>query len=216
MLSAENSIWEMPMSTDFAPLTKIAAVDLFDGRLAKFGVREHIVQNETTKSRRCLTDGRNYVWVYMDDEDLVACFTRYMSNGAPGKILNAIAEAFDSDIVSEYEPQFWGFDTQEEWDAVQEELAQEGREQSYVSILRYLRGEPNDIRPGTIGMTMAEIAKKLVEENPELLQARNKEKLLSGIDTIYHREYTVSVTLSEADRAAALMFVTHEDDLPSA
>ena len=28
---------------------------------------------------------------------------------------HAIAEAFDTGIVSEHEPQFWGFDTQEEW-----------------------------------------------------------------------------------------------------
>jgi hypothetical protein len=32
--------------------------------------------------------------------------TRYRPNGARGKILNAIAEAFDIDVFSEYEPQF--------------------------------------------------------------------------------------------------------------
>jgi hypothetical protein len=41
------------------------------------------------------------------------------------KILQAICEAFDADIFSEYEPQFWGFDTQEEWDAWQRAIAKE-------------------------------------------------------------------------------------------
>ena len=37
---------------------------------------------------------------------------------APEKeIFHAIAEAFDTKIVSEYQPEFRGFDTQEEWDA---------------------------------------------------------------------------------------------------
>jgi len=137
------------MSTDFVPLMEIAACDLFDNRLNDFGVREHIKPDVTTKTARCLTDGRNYLWVYVDDEGVVTSFSRYGAN-APGKLLNAIAEAFDTDIVSEYEPQFWGFDTQEEWDAAMEKMSQECDESFYADIVRYLRGEPNDIRPGTI------------------------------------------------------------------
>jgi hypothetical protein len=47
----------------------------------------------------------------------------------PGYILTAISDGFDVDIVSEYEPQFWGFDTQEEWDARMEEMSRKDKEE---------------------------------------------------------------------------------------
>jgi hypothetical protein len=91
------------MSTDYALLKKVTASALFDGSLEKFGVHEHIKPDETSKDRRSLTDGRNFLWVYIND---VSCLTRYFPKGAPGKILNAIAQALDTDIVSEHESQF--------------------------------------------------------------------------------------------------------------
>jgi hypothetical protein len=201
------------MSTDYALLRKVSARDLFDGRLETFGVREEIVSS-TTERQRFLTDGRNHMWAYIDDDGLVACITRYASGGAPGKILNAIAEAFDTDIVSEHEPQFWGFDTQEEWDACMEQMSKEYDERFYLELLKYLRGEPNDIGPGTVGMTRAKIAKELVEIDPALLLLTNKDKLLSQIDTIHDREHTVKITLSPEQQAAVILSVTNEDDLP--
>jgi len=78
------------MSTDYRPLKKISASSLFDGRLEKFDVREHIKPDKTTEKERCLTDGRNYVWVYIDDDGFVDILTRYGAN-APVKILNAVA-----------------------------------------------------------------------------------------------------------------------------
>ena len=53
----------------FALLKKVRACDLFDGRLEAFGVREKIVPDETTEQERCLTDGRNHLWVYINDDD---------------------------------------------------------------------------------------------------------------------------------------------------
>jgi hypothetical protein len=63
--------------------------------------------------------------VSIDDDGFVSGLTRYAPNGDPGKILNALANVFDTDIVSEYEPQYWGFDTQEEWDAAMERFTAE-------------------------------------------------------------------------------------------
>jgi hypothetical protein len=138
------------MSTSYCLLKKVRACELFDGRLEAFGIREH-VNDETTERRRCLTDGRNYVWVCMDESgDWVEVLTRYAGN-ASGKILNAVAEAFETDIVSEYEPQFWGFDTQEEWDAWQNELAREHEKEFCAALLKFLRGESHGIRRGTNG-----------------------------------------------------------------
>ena len=197
------------MSTDFRPLKHIAATDMFDGRLEAFGVREHF-NVDTTDTSRMLTDGRNYLWVYVRD-DLVAAFTRYAPNGSPGKILSAIAEAFDVDIVSEYEPQFWGFDTEEEWQAAEAAIAKEYDEQFFAEILKYLKGEPHDIRPGSVGMQTAEHAKKLVEEDPTLLLPANKSKFRDAIET-----YNLIITLSPEDLSSAEMIATHEDDLPKA
>jgi hypothetical protein len=206
---------EWPMSTDYAPFEKVTASALFDGSLEKFGVREHVKPDETSKNSRCLTDGRNFLWVYIDDAGLVTCLSRYGAN-APGKILNAIAQAFDTDIFSEYEPQFWGFDTQEEWDAAMEQMGKESEEKFYVSVINYVRGQPNDILPGTIGACKADIAKKLVEEDPTLLAEEHKARFLDKMNSIYDRDHAVKITLTQEDIALATMLATHEDDLPSA
>ena len=200
------------MSTHYAPFNKIRARDLFDGRLEKFGIREQLTAG-TTETSKCLTDGRNYLRVYINDAGFVGGFRRYSPNGAPGKILNAIAQTFDTDIFSEYEPQYWGFDIQEKWDAWQEKLAKEHHEKFHAELLKYLRGEPNDIQPGTVGMGWAEKAKKLVENDPTLLLSENKDKLLNAV---YDRDHAVIVTLSPEDIALAEMIATHEDDLPKA
>ena len=198
------------MSTDYRPLEKVQACDLFDGRLEAFGVRERIKPDETTEQRRCLTDGRNYLWVYINDDGQISFFTRYFPGGNPGKILKAIAEACDTDIVSEYEPQFWGFETQEKWDASEEELSRKQRDRFHNELLKYVRGEPYDIRPGTTAMIWAEIAKRLVENDPELLLPENKEKLRSEIDAVYDREPAVRVTLTPEQAAARAL----EDGVP--
>src|SRR5262245_3640210 len=150
MVQATNSK-ESAMSTNYRPLEKIAACDLFDGRLEEFNIREHIKPDETTERERCLTDGRrNYLWVHIHDDGFVS-FTRYMPNGDPEKILAAVAEAFDTDIVSEYEPQYWGFDTEEEWEAAERKITEESKRKFYIELLKYCRGEASDIEPGTNG-----------------------------------------------------------------
>ena len=99
-----------------------------------------------------------------------------------GQTLSVLAEVFDTDIVSEHEPRFWGFDSQEEWDADREQRARENRDRFYLKIINYLRGERNtdEIRPGTIGERLSQIAQKLVERDPSLLQPEAKEKLMAS------------------------------------
>jgi hypothetical protein len=199
------------MSTDFIFSEKINACDLFDGRLEKFGVREDISVDKTSEKARCITDGRNYLWVWINDAGVVSGFTRYGLANMPGKILKAIAEVFETDIFSEHEPQYWGFDTQGEWDAAMEQLAKKERERFYSEIVKYLRGEPHDILPSTVGMAKAEIAKKLVDENPELLSPENKNQLMSKMESHYLRDEVVIIP-SRSEMAE--MMGDHEDDLP--
>jgi hypothetical protein len=51
--------------------------------------------------------------VSIDDDRVVAVFTRYGRNDTHA-IFAAVAEAFETEIFSEDEPQFWGFETNEE------------------------------------------------------------------------------------------------------
>lgn len=203
------------MSTDYCLIKKVSARDLFDGRLDEYGIREHIKQGETNEKKRWLTDSENYLPVSIDDDGFVSILTRYGGN-ATGKIFNAIADAFDTDIVSEREPQFWGFQTDEEWDDWWEEIAREGDEKYYIELLKYLRGDDHDIKPGTIGMIKAKIAAELVEKDQTLLLPENKAKLLTEIESIYDRDHVVRVTLDPQQTAFADMLATHKDDLPRA
>ena len=203
------------MSTSYRPLKEISAQDLFDGRLEELGIREHAAVDSNERSR-CLTDGRNYLWVYIDERGNISDLVRYAPNGAPGKIMNAIGQVSETYIASEYEAKYWGFDTEEEWEAFQEKLSKEGRDEFYVDLMKFLRNEPHDFRPGTNGMTMADLAKTLVEKDPSLLNPENREKLLAKIDEVFLGEHAIQVKLTPEDIAVAEMRVTHEDDLPQA
>jgi hypothetical protein len=179
------------MSISFRLLQRVRACDLFDGRLDAFYVRESVHPVQTTKEKRCLTDGRNYLWVFIDDDGFVSSLTRWAPNGDPSEILDAIAVTLDTGIVSEYEPQYWGFDTMEEWDAAEKKLSAElkkAEKKFHRELLKYLRGERNNIKPGTVEMQEAEIAKKLVETDPTLLLPTKYDQLRKEINSVYARD----------------------------
>jgi hypothetical protein len=183
------------MSTNFILRPAVSVLDLFDGRLKKFGIQEHVPPEPITGAR-CLTDGRNSLWVYLTKNGLVSLLTQYGTD-VPDKILDAIGEAFGTEIFAEHDPR--GYDTKEEWDAAMQEIADRHREELYTDVCAYVRGEPNDIQSGTIGGIKAEIAKMLVEQDPALLSWDNADKLLAEMEVIYDRDHTLSVTLSPED-----------------
>jgi len=203
------------MSTDYKPMQKIRAADLFDGRLETFGVREHIVQ-DTTDDRKCLTDGRNYLWVWIDKEGFVLALTRYFPNGSPSKILRAIAAIFDTDIFSEHEPQYWGFESQKEWDADLKEMAREQEDEFYGELIKFVSGQPADIGEGTIGWIKAQIAKELVKDDPRLSLPEERERLMKDVEAVWRRDHCNTAKLSENDIALIEMIAMHEDDMGQA
>ena len=95
-------------------------------------------------------------------------------------------------------------------------MAREADDKFYIELLKYLRGEPHDIKPGTIGMIRAKIAAKLVEKDQTLLLPENKDKLLTEMQSNYDRDHTVTITLDPQQTAVADMLITHKDDLPRA
>src|SRR5262245_39941502 len=103
------------MSTDYRPLSPIYIRDLLDGRMKNVRLHER-PGLEDGPSHKCLTDGcSNFLWVYFNEEGLVESFSRYAPNGDPSGILREISEMLDVNVVSEHEPQYWGFETEEEW-----------------------------------------------------------------------------------------------------
>ena len=134
------------MSTDYRFSKRIHVSEVLDGRLERFGIR-HVtdvarmqlsLEGDTKMlaealgsklfsrlntlqayASELLTDGLNSLHVFSGRRGYINFVTRFASGGDPTKILDAICEAFDADIYTEHEPQFWGFETQEEWDAWQ-------------------------------------------------------------------------------------------------
>jgi hypothetical protein len=88
--------------TDFVLSKKVSARDLFGERLKKFGIREEINRNNTNERSRCLTDGSQFLAVYLTEDGFVDFLTAYGADKSQ-KILHAICEAFGAEILSEYE-----------------------------------------------------------------------------------------------------------------
>jgi hypothetical protein len=175
---------EIIMSTDYATEKEIRYADLFDGRLEKYGIKE---SRETKGSSEFhyITDGTNSLSISADDDGMLGCISRHGGNN-PHPILDAIAEVFDTAIFSEHQPQFWGCKTWEEWEEAYKEFCvsiKNNRRQRCKELYKYLNGEACDLQPG-IEMSVAEIARELVHQFPELILPANRDRLL-GI--IYHR-----------------------------
>ena len=92
--------------TDFVLSKKVNARDLFGERLKKFEIREHVASGKDDERSRCLTDGSQFLAVFLTEDGFVDFLTAYGAD-APRKILHAICEAFGAEIFSEHELQFW-------------------------------------------------------------------------------------------------------------
>src|SRR5215207_6455898 len=137
-------------------------------------------------ARRCLTDGRNFLWITIDDFGCVHCFMRHAGSLAT-EMIASISLALNVRIVCEHEPEFWGFKTQKEWDEAWDKIG-EGREQSlHIELLKYVRGEENNL--SAYSVEEGEIAKKLVRENPSLLLPENQEELLKEAKDIFTKRF---------------------------
>jgi hypothetical protein len=119
------------MSMDNALFIYVSARDLFDGRLSKFGVYEYYpeldakstsdeITDNTATGTRYLTDGQEILPIYTKEDGFVETLFWHKVT-IPLKIITAIGKTCKTELVSEYSPKFWGFDTEEEWDAWLEE-----------------------------------------------------------------------------------------------
>jgi hypothetical protein len=65
-------------------------------------------------------------------------------------------------------------------------ISQNNDDHFYTAVCAYVRGKSNSVVPGTVGEEQAEIAKRLLQDNPTILD--DKERLLAEIATIHYRE----------------------------
>src|SRR5262245_15942024 len=73
-------------------------------------------------------------------------------------------------------------------------ISQNNDDHFYTAVCAYVRGKPNNVVTGTVGEEQAEIAKRLLQDNPAILD--DKDRLLAEIATIHYRESRM-----EADEA---------------
>jgi len=98
------------MTTDYRLKKRVRLADLTDGRLEEFGVWEQPIPGATSDQAKCLMDGNDHLWAFADSDGSVESLMRYGGSGN-GSILAAIEKTFDTEIFSELEPQYWGYDT---------------------------------------------------------------------------------------------------------
>jgi hypothetical protein len=65
-------------------------------------------------------------------------------------------------------------------------ISQNNDDHFYTAVCAYVRGKPNSVVPVTVGEEQAEIAKRLFQDNPAILD--DKGRLLAEIATIHYRE----------------------------
>lgn len=200
------------MSTEWRPIPDVTFARLFDGCLEKYGIRA-VTVDRVTESSQYLEGPDGFLAVHRG-EDGTCTFTR--RGFVPWAIFDAIAKEFEIEWVSEYDHLFWGFATEKEWDDWWDIQNKEADDSFYNDLLHYLRDEPNDIRPGTIGAEEAEIAKTLVDGDPDLAAPEKRDALLEAIRAVYRRDHALVITLTEQELAQAELMAARTDDLPEA
>jgi hypothetical protein len=99
------------MSNEYKTQKIITLPELVSDRLKKYGISARLDADSPNNTHGYLNDGINSVWVLPAGRGVM--LTRYGSND-PNHILNSISQEFETEIYDEEEPQFWGYDTEEE------------------------------------------------------------------------------------------------------
>ena len=170
------------MSTDYRTQKRLLMADLFDGRLASYGISEFIAVPLTQQERaalkehikagirvehmelvsrfrfensrkhgdRCLWDGRNYVWCFaalredLTPTEYLGYMTRYGDND-PTHILVTIEKVFETEIFDDDQPQYWGFENEEEMVAFMRARAEEREDDQRPKAMWLPSGRPIDL-----------------------------------------------------------------------
>jgi hypothetical protein len=73
-------------------------------------------------------------------------------------------------------------------------MNKKAEDEFHVNVIAYVKGEPNYLNEGTVGMEKAKLAKNLVAVDPHLSMAENKCELLETIDRMYYADKRITLT----------------------
>jgi hypothetical protein len=132
----------------------------------------------------------------------------------PWKVLDALTEEFEVEMVSEHDHRYWGFDTKEEETEFHGRMAKEGEDKFYRDVLNYVRGVPHELKAGTIGMIKADIAKVLVARDESLIWPDNRQQLLEAVKAVYNRDHSITVIWTPENRAEVDLMMARPNELP--
>ncbi|NRP27351.1 hypothetical protein XMD420_000954 [Marinobacterium sp. xm-d-420] len=173
------------MSTSYCAVIKLPIEQVFDKRLWRHGIIEFF-EEEITTLDRCLTNGIDYIWIHLNKINETSC--AFQVDRIPTDFELQLIELLEANVYSEHEPQFWGFETMEEWHSAMEEEARIEREEFYANLVAFLKFKTHKFKKGTVAMDKVLIAHDLVIEDPTFLVAERKDQFLETIDKIYYEE----------------------------
>jgi hypothetical protein len=183
------------MSTTYVLTKQISFEELLDGRLEehcvyedteRFGSPGKINKGKDAYNDKVLTDGMNYIGVYGDE--YVKTIQRCGNNNA-GIVLDVISDVFETDYLSEYQPEFWGFESRAEQDLAEMMGAERESTIIYEKIMKFVRGESHDFEPNSRELHDAIIAKELIAGNQDLADPNRRDELFEII-RFHHKKPT--------------------------
>lgn len=182
------------MSVSLKPLGPLCFADIFDGRLQKLGVYERVVEGKSSDRHRSLTDGRNSLWVNGNpDPDI--CEIEVFGTNNPDRILDAITQTFAVKFASEFQAEYWGFGTEEEWETSRK---LQRNDEIYRQLLKHLLGQsseigilPSDIPLLSVNLIKAHIAQSLIIQNPTVLTPERKQDLIKMVQSEVSKLYAI-------------------------
>ena len=168
------------MSTDYCFKVFAPISDIFDGRLSQYGIHERVEEGRTSERERCLSDGFDQLWLSGHKIPERGAFTSYSYHDCP-VILGRLSQLFETCVYSEHEPQYWGFDSQREWDEFEREMADQQYQDTYKNLINFLTLRDHPFKEGTVGMGWALTAHQLVVSDPSYLEYGRKKEFLNAV-----------------------------------
>jgi hypothetical protein len=197
------------MSTDYKLEKEITLKELFDGRLESHGVREYEVEGRSSDQFGVLTDGTNRLAVYADG--VVKIIKRCGTNNE-NRILNAIAKEFETEIYSEFSGQFWGYESDEEWEAAEIQSDEYCMKKQYRRLMAIISVWKDGSYEAKSTIEKAEIANDLITQTPRLASPDCMHELMDEIENHYYSQFTQPTIPDDCQIQDIMMGYPDKDD----
>lgn len=169
----------------FKPVTPLQVQDLFDGRLKHFGIIEILNHPPMGHSRRILSDGQTFISVQSESSGEIDSLTLerpfVFSSGIALTRTIAKYMACTFALYTANQPQYWGFETKQEWDAERKRMERARTAKFYADVLQYVAGDGEAFQGGTVEHAKGEVARELISKQPSLIRPEKRRQLLRAL-----------------------------------